>query len=100
MTGSGGKNRPKTAKNGQKRKKSAFYVKKIHLPDNFFELFSDPRLLPHMHLPVQSGCDSVLRRMSRRCKTAEFMEVVEQKASTDLFDVLSVRRAAPTGVVL
>ena len=48
------------------------------LPDNFFRLFQDSRLMPHMHLPVQSGSDTVLRRMSRRCKTAEFSKIVEK----------------------
>ncbi len=48
------------------------------LPTNFFRLFHDPRLMPHMHLPIQSGCDSVLRRMARRCKTAEFAALVER----------------------
>ncbi len=48
------------------------------LPPNFFRLFHDPRLMPHMHLPIQSGCDSVLRRMARRCKTAEFAALVER----------------------
>ncbi len=52
------------------------------LPDNFFELFRDSRLMPHMHLPIQSGCDSVLRRMSRRCKTAEFTRIVEKARET------------------
>lgn len=52
------------------------------LPDNFFELFSDPRLMPHMHLPIQSGVNSVLRRMSRRCKTGEFSELVNQARNT------------------
>ncbi len=42
------------------------------IPDRFVDLFVDGRLMPHMHLPLQSGCDSVLRRMARRCKTAEF----------------------------
>jgi len=42
------------------------------LPDDFFELFSNPRLMPHLHLPLQSGSDTVLRRMARRCKTEEF----------------------------
>ena len=51
------------------------------LPSNFFELFRDPRLMPHMHLPLQSGCDSVLRRMARRCKTAEFADLVETARS-------------------
>lgn len=47
------------------------------LPDGFFELFKNPRLMPHLHLPLQSGSDSVLRRMARRCKTAEFAEIVQ-----------------------
>ena len=42
------------------------------LSDGFIELFNNPRVQPHMHLPLQSGCDSVLRRMARRCKSAEF----------------------------
>lgn len=48
------------------------------LPDSFFELFKNPRLMPHMHLPLQSGTDSVLRRMARRCKTAEFAKLVQK----------------------
>ena len=48
------------------------------LPAEFFGLFKDARLMPHMHLPLQSGCDSVLRRMARRCKTAEFAALVER----------------------
>jgi len=48
------------------------------LPEEFFMLFSNPRLMPHMHLPLQSGADSVLRRMSRRCKIADFSSLVEQ----------------------
>lgn len=48
------------------------------LPENFFTLFENPRLMPHMHLPLQSGADSVLRRMARRCKTAEFERLATQ----------------------
>lgn len=48
------------------------------LPEDFFGLFENPRLMPHMHLPIQSGINSVLRRMSRRCKTSEFQSLVEQ----------------------
>ncbi|MGZ8190508.1 MAG: tRNA (N(6)-L-threonylcarbamoyladenosine(37)-C(2))-methylthiotransferase MtaB [Methylococcaceae bacterium] len=43
---------------------------------DFFELFQNPRLMPHLHLPLQSGSDSVLRRMARRCKTEEFAAIV------------------------
>ena len=44
--------------------------------------------MPHMHLPIQSGSDSVLRRMARRCKTAEFSRVVEKaRSEIPLFNV-------------
>jgi len=42
------------------------------LPVGFWELFTDRRLLPHLHLPLQSGSDAVLRRMARRCRTRDF----------------------------
>ena len=58
------------------------------LPANFFQLFNDPRLMPHMHLPIQSGSDSVLRRMARRCKTAEFARLVDKaREAIPLFNV-------------
>ena len=48
------------------------------LPEDFWQLFKNPRLMPHLHLPIQSGADSVLKRMSRRCKTDEFARLIEQ----------------------
>ena len=42
------------------------------IPEGFWELFNNPRLMPHLHLPLQSGSDPVLRRMARRCRTEEF----------------------------
>lgn len=48
------------------------------LPADFWDLFADPRLMPHLHLPMQSGSDAVLRRMARRCKTAEFARLAER----------------------
>jgi len=52
------------------------------LGDNFFTLFENPRLMPHMHLPLQSGSDAVLRRMARRCKSSEFASLVQQARSS------------------
>ena len=58
------------------------------LPDNFFRLFQDSRLMPHMHLPIQSGSDTVLRRMARRCKTVEFSRIVDiARDSVPLFNI-------------
>jgi threonylcarbamoyladenosine tRNA methylthiotransferase MtaB len=44
-------------------------------PD-FFSLWQNPRLLPHLHMPLQSGCDRTLRRMVRRTSQASFRELV------------------------
>lgn len=46
------------------------------LSTEFLTLFQNPRIMPHMHLPLQSGCDSVLKRMARRCRTEDFSQLV------------------------
>jgi threonylcarbamoyladenosine tRNA methylthiotransferase MtaB len=46
------------------------------LDASFFEAFANSRLLPHLHLPLQSGCDETLKRMARRTSRAEFTELV------------------------
>ncbi len=51
-------------------------------PDNFLDLFDDARLCRHLHLPLQSGSDATLRRMSRRYSTAEFGALVERVRSS------------------
>ena len=45
-------------------------------PD-FFSLWQNPRLLPHLHMPLQSGCDRTLRRMARRTNQTSFRELVK-----------------------
>ncbi|MEJ5197906.1 MAG: tRNA (N(6)-L-threonylcarbamoyladenosine(37)-C(2))-methylthiotransferase MtaB [Anaerolineae bacterium] len=44
------------------------------LAADFFDLWpqSGGRLMPHLHLPAQSGSDAVLRRMARRNRVADF----------------------------
>jgi len=46
------------------------------LDAGFFEVFTNPRLLPHLHLPLQSGCDETLKRMARRTSRREFSALV------------------------
>ncbi|MEE4195415.1 MAG: MiaB/RimO family radical SAM methylthiotransferase, partial [Anaerolineae bacterium] len=46
------------------------------LDAEFFALFNDPRLCPHLHLPLQAGSDTVLKRMARKITTAEFSALV------------------------
>ena len=36
------------------------------LDADFFSLWSDQRLMPHLHLPLQCGCESTLKRMARK----------------------------------
>lgn len=38
---------------------------------------SGTKFLPHFHIPLQSGCDEILRRMRRRYNTAMFAEKIE-----------------------
>ncbi|MBN1566160.1 MAG: tRNA (N(6)-L-threonylcarbamoyladenosine(37)-C(2))-methylthiotransferase MtaB [Anaerolineae bacterium] len=45
-------------------------------PD-FFTLWQNPRLCRHLHLPLQSGCDTTLQRMARRTSQASFRALVE-----------------------
>ena len=46
-----------------------------------------PRLASHLHLPVQSGSDAVLRRMGRQYTRAHYLEVVAglRRARPELF---------------
>ena len=44
-------------------------------PD-FFELWNNRRLLPHLHMPLQSGSDSTLRRMARRTTRDSYRRLV------------------------
>jgi threonylcarbamoyladenosine tRNA methylthiotransferase MtaB len=49
------------------------------LPSALWRLWGrEPRLAPHVHLPLQSGSDSVLKRMARRCTTATFSQIVTE----------------------
>jgi threonylcarbamoyladenosine tRNA methylthiotransferase MtaB len=46
------------------------------LDEEFFSLWDDPRLCPHLHLPLQSGCAAILRRMARKTTPEAFAELV------------------------
>ena len=45
---------------------------------DFFDLWreSDGRLCPHLHLPLQAGCDRTLKRMARRTRVDDFRALV------------------------
>jgi threonylcarbamoyladenosine tRNA methylthiotransferase MtaB len=50
------------------------------LDAEFFSLWGassgSARLMPHLHLPLQSGCESTLRRMARKTTPQSFRELV------------------------
>ncbi len=77
-------------------------VEPWHVSPDFFALWESPRLLPHLHLPLQSGSDRVLRRMARRTTRAEFRALVaaaraaipDLALSTDLVAGFPGERAA------
>ena len=51
-----------------------------HVDDELLETWAGgaPRTLPHLHLPLQSGDDGVLRRMGRRYLSADYARVVDR----------------------
>lgn len=46
------------------------------LRPEFFGLWSDSRVLPHLHLPLQSGCNTTLARMARHTTQSDFAALV------------------------
>jgi len=46
------------------------------LDADFFSLWEDKRLMPHLHLPLQSGSESTLKRMARKTTPQSFRELV------------------------
>ncbi len=52
-------------------------VEVIHVKDSLVRaLTSEPKVCPHLHVPMQSGDDAVLRAMGRHYTVAEYLENV------------------------
>jgi threonylcarbamoyladenosine tRNA methylthiotransferase MtaB len=47
------------------------------LVEDFFELWNNPRMCRHLHLPLQSGSKRTLRRMARNTTPKKFANLVE-----------------------
>ena len=58
------------------------------LDEGFFSLWENKRLMPHLHLPLQSGCESTLRRMARKTTPASFCKLVS--AARDVIPNVSI----------
>lgn len=62
------------------------------LTPELLNLFKDRRMMPHLHLPIQSGSDTVLKRMRRRTDSTTFIkslamarnEIPDLEVSTDI----------------
>jgi tRNA-2-methylthio-N6-dimethylallyladenosine synthase len=39
---------------------------------------SEPKLMPYLHLPIQSGSDEVLKRMNRKHSAAFYIDIIER----------------------
>lgn len=48
------------------------------LDDRFFALWRDPRMCRHLHLPLQSGSGSVLKRMLRHTTPGDYRQLVKK----------------------
>jgi threonylcarbamoyladenosine tRNA methylthiotransferase MtaB len=54
-------------------------VEVIHVRDSLIEaLREEPRVCPHLHVPLQSGDDGVLRDMRRHYTSQEYLEIVAE----------------------
>lgn len=58
------------------------------IDDGLLALWSDNRLAPHFHFPLQSGSDAILKRMRRRYDSGQFLKAVN-----------AIRRVIPDAAV-
>lgn len=58
------------------------------ISDELIKLFSNPRLMPHWHLSLQSGSDAVLTRMNRGYSAKHYAKIVDKIRRTNpLFSI-------------
>lgn len=51
----------------------------LEFSDSLIEVYADvPKLVNHLHLPVQSGSDRILAAMKRRYKAADYIKIIEK----------------------
>lgn len=58
------------------------------LDAEFFQLWEDPRLCRHLHLPLQSGCPATLKRMARKTTPDSFRALV--RAARELMPAVAI----------
>ena len=51
----------------------------LEFTDSLINVYADvPKLVDHLHLPVQSGSDRILAAMKRRYKASDYIEIIEK----------------------
>lgn len=51
----------------------------LEFTDSLISVYADvPKLVNHLHLPVQSGSDRILAAMKRRYKAADYIKIIEK----------------------
>ncbi|OPX23387.1 MAG: hypothetical protein B1H03_01865 [Planctomycetales bacterium 4484_113] len=53
-------------------------VEPEHIDERLLALFEHPRMCPHLHLPLQSGSDAVLRSMRRKYTAQQYLDIVRE----------------------
>lgn len=53
-------------------------IDSIEADPALYEAVTDPRLMPHLHLSLQSGDDMILKRMKRRHLRSDALEIVDK----------------------
>lgn len=48
-----------------------------YIDDKFFEIFQNPRICDHLHVSVQSGSDTILKKMNRGHGTSEISKLLK-----------------------
>jgi len=49
----------------------------VEIDEHFDEVFQDPRVMPHLHLSIQSGDDMILKRMKRRHNSNDIYKFID-----------------------
>ena len=58
-------------------------IEPMNFPDDLVDRMAAlPKCMPHFHLPLQAGNDTILRRMRRRYTTAQYARLVEKLRAT------------------
>ena len=68
--------------NGLKRLRISS-IEPTTIPEEIFDLMADPShcLMPYLHVPLQSGCDSILKKMRRKYGLSDMSQFFERASS-------------------